>query len=137
MLGKRTIAAIVALMLILGMGATTLVALLPQQSPDSPMLTAEMAPTVEQAWGGDSAAAGALPAAVTQNIAVARAQLEGQGYEVGRAYVNLRPLANEAWELHTTLDLNGPDGPTQVAWVEYYRGERGVTVAVPQGEVIA
>lgn len=50
MLGKRTVAAIVALMLILGMGATTLLTLMPPPAAEYPSHSPGMTPVTGRAW---------------------------------------------------------------------------------------
>lgn len=137
MLGKRTVAAIVALMLVLGMGATTLMALMPQQSSSNPGLSEDMAPVIEKVWSDDVAARGALPAAVAQSVVGAKQAYADSGYEVTRSSVTVRPLKNEVWEVYTTLDLTGPDGPTLAGWGEFFKTVDGVVVPVSDEEALA
>ncbi|AQP45028.1 hypothetical protein [Tessaracoccus flavus] len=137
MLGKRTLAAVVALMLILGMGATTLLSFLPTGNSQAPTITADLGPTIERAWAGDPAASGALPAAVAQSVDAGRDFFAGEGLTVDSASVSVRPLANEIWEVHTTVELSDGQGRTQTAWPEYFRLVDGVVVPVPPDEVQA
>lgn len=137
MLGRRTLAAVVALMLILGMGATTLLSFVPRGDSEAPTITTALGPTIERAWAGDPAASGALPASLAQSVDQGREFFAGEGFAVDSASVNVRPLANEIWEVHTTVELSDGQGRTRTAWSEYFRTVDGIVVSVPQDEVQA